>query len=401
VKGPESAVRVTDHVFWVGAIDWGIRNFHGYETRRGTTYNAYLVMADKVTLIDTVKASFAAEMLSRVASVIEPGKIDYIVSNHAEMDHTGSLPRTIEVTKPERVFASVMGAKALSSHFDLDIEVTPVKNGERLSLGDMNLQFIHTPMLHWPDSMVSYLAEDEILFSQDAFGMHLASTERFDDELPRDVLADEAAKYYANILLPFSPLIAKLLESLPTLGLSIKTVAPDHGPIWRTRFGEILTWYSTWAAQQPTKKAVIVYDTMWNSTDMMARALCDGLVKGGVSVNVMPLGPCHRSDVATAVMNAGALLVGSPTINNGIFPTVADVMTSLKGLKPKNLIGAAFGSFGWSGEAVTHLNELLKAMNVELVSEGVKANYVPDAPALDECYSLGTAVAERLKERCK
>ncbi len=401
MKGPESAVRVTDHVFWVGAIDWGIRNFHGYETNRGTTYNAYLVMADKVTLIDTVKAPFADEMLSRIASVVEPERIDYIVSNHAEMDHTGSLPRTIEATKPERVFASVMGAKALSSHFDLGVEITPVKNGEGLNLGNMKLTFIHTPMLHWPDSMVSYLAEAKTLFSQDAFGMHLASTERFDDEIADAVLLDEAARYYANILLPFSPLIAKLLESLPTLGLSIKTVAPDHGPIWRMSFGDVLKWYSTWAAQQPTKKAVIVYDTMWKSTDAMARALCDGLVKRGVSVNVMPLASCHRSDVATAVMQAGALLVGSPTINNNIFPTVADVMTYLKGLKPKNLVGAAFGSFGWSGEAVSHLNELLKSMNVELVSDGVKANYVPDAEALNQCNSLGTAVAERLKERCQ
>ncbi len=401
MNGPESAVKVTDHVFWVGAIDWGIRNFHGYETGRGTTYNAYLVMADKVTLIDTVKAPFADEMLSRIASVVEPKRIDYIVSNHAEMDHSGALPRTIEVVKPERVFASVMGAKALSSHFDLGIEITKVKNGEGLSLGNMKLTFIHTPMLHWPDSMVSYLAEAKTLFSQDAFGMHLASTERFDDEIADAVLLDEAARYYANILLPFSPLIAKLLESLPTLGLSIKTVAPDHGPIWRTRFADVLKWYSTWAAQQPTEKAVIVYDTMWKSTGMMARALCDGLVEGDISVNVMPLASCHRSDVATAVMQAGALLVGSPTINNNIFPTVADVMTYLKGLKPKNLVGAAFGSFGWSGEAVSHLNELLKSMNVELVSDGVKANYVPDAEALNHCNSLGRAVAERLKERCQ
>jgi len=401
LKGSFKATQITDSIYWVGAIDWGIRNFHGYETSRGTTYNAYLVLADKVTLMDTVKAPFVDEMLSRIASVIEPEKIDYIVSNHSEMDHSGALPRTIEVVKPEKVFASVMGAKALSSHFGPDLEITPVKNGEGLSLGNMQLTFVHTPMLHWPDSMVSYLAEEEILFSQDGFGMHLASTERFDDELPRDVQAEEAAKYYANILLPLSPLVAKLLESLPTLGLSIKTVAPDHGPIWRTNFDQILTWYSTWAAQQPTRRAVIAYDTMWKSTDMMARAICDGLVKCGVSVNVMPLESCHRSDVATAVMHAGALLLGSPTINNGIFPTVADVMTYLKGLKPKNLVGAAFGSFGWSGEAVPQLNEMLKSMNVELLSDGVKVNYVPDAPALDECYALGRSVGDMLNRRCK
>ncbi|MCD6328651.1 FprA family A-type flavoprotein [bacterium] len=376
-----------------------MRNFHGYQTRRGTTYNAYLVMADKITLIDTVKGPFADEMLSRIASVIEPEKIDYIISNHAEFDHTGALPRTIQVAKPTKVFASVMGVKVLSNLFDLDIDVTPVKNGESLSLGNMNLSFIHTPMLHWPESMVTYLAEDEILFSQDAFGMHLASTERFDDELPYDVIAEEAAKYYANILLPFSPLITKLLKSLPTLGLSFKIVAPTHGPIWRKSFSDILNWYSNWAEQQPSMRAVIVYDTMWNSTDIMARAICDGLAEGGASVSTMPLGSTHRSDVATAVMHAGALILGSPTINNGIFPSIAETMTYLKGLKPKNLIGAAFGSFGWSGEAVGHLNELLKSMNVRLISDGIKASYVPNADALEKCRALGKAVAERLKER--
>jgi flavorubredoxin len=400
LHGPFRATRLADNVYWVGAIDWGIRNFHGYKTSRGTTYNAYLVLADKITLVDTVKAPFAEEMLSRIASVIAPEKIDYIVSNHAEMDHSGALPKTIEAVKPEKVFASVMGAKALSSHFRLGLEVTPVQNGESLSLGNMNLSFIHTPMLHWPDSMVSYLAEEEILFSQDAFGMHLASTERFSDEICRDILVDEAARYYANILLPLSPLVAKLLESLPTLGLSFKIVAPDHGPIWRSGFQEVLSWYSTWAAQQFTMKAVIVYDTMWNSTELMARAACDGLVKSGVSVSVMPLQSSHRSDVATTVMQAGALIVGSPTINNGVFPSVADVMTYLKGLKPKNLVGAAFGSFGWSGEAVGHLNELLTSMKVELVTDGVKANYVPSAAALDQCFSLGQVIAERLKEKC-
>ncbi|HUT04298.1 MAG TPA: flavodoxin domain-containing protein [bacterium] len=400
MKGPESAVRVTDHVYWVGAIDWGIRNFHGYLTSRGTTYNAYLVLADRITLIDTVKAPFVDEMLARIASVVELDKIDYIISNHSEMDHTGALPGTIEAVKPERVFASVMGAKAISSHFELGREVVPVKNGESLSLGNMSLTFVHTPMLHWPDSMLSYLAEDEVLFCQDAFGMHLASTERFDDEIGKDVLVDEAAKYYANILLPFSPLVTKLIESLPTLGLMLKTVAPDHGPIWRAGFENVLRLYSEWAAQRPSMKAVVLFDTMWHSTEMMANALCEGLKEGGASVHVMPLGSCHRSEVATAVMQAGALLVGSPTMNNNIFPSVADVLTYLKGLKPKNLLGAAFGSFGWSGEAVGHINDFLRAMKVELVSEGVKSNYVPNRESLDECYSLGTDLARKMKERC-
>lgn len=401
MKGLYKAVKVTDNVYWVGAIDWGIRDFHGYQTSRGTTYNAYLILADKITLIDTVKAPFIDEMFARIASVVEPDRIDYIVSNHSEMDHTGALPPTIEAVKPERVFASVMGARAIAGHFEaLGSEVIPVKNGESLSLGNMGLTFVHTRMLHWPDSMFSYLAEDEILFSQDAFGMHLASTERFDDEIGRDVLAEEAAKYYANILLPFSPLVTKLIESLPTLGLKLKVVAPDHGPIWRSGFENVLRLYSEWAAQRPSMKAVVLFDTMWHSTEMMAGAVCEGLRDGGASVSVMPLQSCHRSDVATAVMEAGAIVVGSPTMNNNIFPSVADVMTYLKGLKPKNLLGASFGSFGWSGEAVGQINELLKAMRVELVSDGVRCNYVPNHKSLDECYSLGADLAHKMKERC-
>lgn len=399
MKGPFQAIRITDKVYWVGAIDWGIRNFHGYLTSMGTTYNAYLVMADKITLIDTVKAPFMNEMLSRISSVVQPEKIDYIISNHSEMDHTGALPSTVKATNPEKVFASIMGAKALNAHFGPSLEPVPLKDGEALSLGNMHMSFVHTPMLHWPDSMVSYLAEEKVLFSQDAFGMHLASTERFDDELPDSLLEHEAAKYYANILLPFSPLISKLLTKLPTLNLDIDLVAPDHGPIWRSGFDDVLSWYSTWSAQKPTQNAVVVYDTMWQSTALMARAICDGLMAEGLSVSVLPLESSHRSDLATAVLRAGAILVGSPTINNNMFPTVADAMTYLKGLKPRNLVGAAFGSYGWSGESVGQLTDVLKSMGVELVGEGLKVNYVPEAAALEECSSLGTAVAEKVKER--
>jgi flavorubredoxin len=391
---------VTDAVYWVGAIDWGIRNFHGYATSRGTTYNAYLVLADKITLIDTVKAPFKDEMLCRIASVIEPAKIDYIISNHSEMDHSGCLPEVIEQLRPERVFASENGVKALHDHFHGLGEIVPVRDSESLSLGNMNVHFTETRMLHWPDSMFTYLAEEELLFSQDAFGMHLASTERFDDEIADDVLEYEAAKYYANILLPFSSFVTKLLDRVGKLGIPIKIIAPDHGPIWRKNVQEILTLYGKWAAQDRHRKAIIVYDTMWQSTALMARAICDGLVSGNTNARVMPLGSCHRSDVATEMLDAGALIVGSPTINNTLFPTVADVMTYLKGLKPRNLIGAVFGSFGWSGEAVKQLKEILTEMKVELIAEGVTARYVPDDRVLAECFSLGALVAERLKERC-
>ncbi len=393
------AVKVTDRVYWVGVIDWALRNFHGYTTREGSTYNAYLILADKVTLIDTVKAPYREELLARVASVIDPRKIDYVVSNHSEMDHSGSLAWVIEVVKPEKVLASVMGAKALKEHFHWDVEVVPVKSGDEVDLGGMKLSFIETRMLHWPDSMFSYLEGEEVLFSQDAFGMHLASSELFADELDRGLLEREAATYYANILLPYSPLVLKLLARVRETGLKPRVVATDHGPIWRR--GEDIAWilglYERWALQKPTKKAVVVYDTMWGSTALMARTLADGLAAGGAQVKLMPLEGSHRSDVAAEILDAGALLVGSPTLNNNLFPSVADILTYLRGLRPQNLIGAAFGSYGWSGESVKQVREVLEAMKVEVVGE-VKSKYVPTREVLQECYSLGLQIAQRLVE---
>ncbi|MEJ2745116.1 MAG: FprA family A-type flavoprotein, partial [bacterium] len=319
-----NAVKISERVYWVGAIDWSIRDFHGYSTRRGTTYNAYLVMGEKVILVDTVRAPFKDELLSRIASVVDPKRIDYIISNHSEMDHSGCLAKLIELVQPERVFASAMGVKTLTDHFNLGQGIQVVKDGERIRLGNVDLVFAETRMLHWPDSMVTYLPDDALLFSQDAFGMHLASSERFDDEISGDLLKFEAGKYYANILMPFSALVAKLPEKLKQNGIAPKIIAPDHGPIWRRGVATILEWYERWAARRPARKAVIVYDTMWGSTHRMARAIEEGLTDGGVSTKLLKLGANHRSDAATELLDAGALLVGSPTINNGIFPTVAD-----------------------------------------------------------------------------
>ena len=396
---PYNAIRVSEHVYWVGAIDWAIRDFHGYATERGTTYNAYLILADKVTLIDGVKAPFRGELLARIASVIDPKRIDYIVSNHAEMDHSGCLPEVIQAVQPEKVFASTLGVKALGEHFAFCEELTPVKDGEVLSLGNLHLTFVETRMVHWPDSMFTFLAEDGVLFSNDGFGMHLAGTERFDDEIDSAMLEQQAAKYYANILLPFSPIILKLLEKVGGLHLELRCVAPDHGPVWREHFQKVMAWYARWATQQRANRAVLVYDTMWQSTATMAQAVAEGLVAGGTPARLLPLSGSHRSDVASELLDAGALLVGTPTLNNNVFPTVADVLTYLKGLKPLHLHGAAFGSFGWSGEAIAHVNEILTAMHVTLVSEGVKVKYVPDAAALAQCYTLGQHVAHALKFR--
>jgi flavorubredoxin len=399
MKGAFEAVKVTERVYWVGAIDWTMRDFHGYETRWGSTYNAYLITGDHVTLIDTVKAPFMEEMLSRIASVVDPTEIRTVISNHAELDHSGCLPEVIRAVHPETVIASANGKKALAEHFHWSQEVRVAGDGERLNLGNAALQFVETRMLHWPDSMFTLLEGDDILFSNDAFGMHIASSERFTDELDPFICKREAAKYYANILLPFSHLVTKLLDKMRSLNLHPRIIAPDHGPIWREQPEQILNYYSEWAAQRPKKKAILLYDTMWGSTARMAQAIGDALLAAGVRVKMLPLGAAHRTDLATEILDAGALLVGSPTMNSQILPTIADAMTYLKGLRPRNLIGAAFGSHGWSGEAVKHLEGMLAEMGVEIAREGLRVKYVPNAEALSACRSFGADVATKLKEK--
>ncbi len=395
-----TAVKIAGNIHWVGAVDWGLPDFHGYQTGRGSTYNAYLVVDEKIALVDTVKAPFMDEMLARVASVVPPGDVDYIVSNHSEMDHSGGLPRAVEVIKPEKVFASVMGQKALAGHFG-DLGVTAVKDGETLALGARKIQFLETRMLHWPDSMMSYLLPDKILFSQDGFGMHLASGARFADELDPWVVEFEAAKYYANILLPFSPIVLKLLERVKSAGLEFSMIAPDHGPIWRKDVGHLPALYAKWATQRPEARVVITFDTMWRSTTTMAEAIAEGVANEGVAVKVLPLGTRHRSDVMTDLLCAGGLLVGTPTMNNQMFPTVADFLTYAKGLRPKNLVGAAFGSFGWSGEGAKDVYKHLVEMKVELLSDPLECRYVPTAEDLARCRAFGETVALKVKERAR
>ena len=395
------AVKITENVWWVGAIDWGLKEFHGYTTHRGTTYNAYLVMADKITLIDTVKAPFKQEMYSRIKSVIgDITKIDIIVSDHAEMDHSGALPEVMEEVKPEAVYASTLGVKALDAHFGIGSKLTAVKTGDAISLGNMNLQFVETRMLHWPDSMFAYLPEEKVLFSQDGFGMHFATEKLWAEDNYWPDMEREMAKYYANILLPYAPQAIKLLEVFPTLGLDVAVIAPDHGPCWH---GDLLLkpleLYAKWAAQVPTKKAVVFFDTMWHSTEKMAMEIADGIRAAGADVRVMPLEAYNRSDVAAEILDAGALVAGSPTINNEMYPRMADVLTYIKGLRPQNKIGAAFGSFGWSGESVAKINEYLEAMKVELIHPGLKIKYIPTEEALVQCFELGKLVGEKLLER--
>ncbi len=391
------AVKISDSVYWVGARDWKVRDFHGYLTSRGSTYNAFLIIDEKITLIDTVKAPYKNELLKRISSIIEPEKIDYIVSLHSEMDHSGSLPDVIKLVKPEKIYTSKMGVKTLKEHFDFNIELTQVGNGEKISLGKNSLIFYETRMLHWPESMISYLPEEKILFSQDGFGMHLCTYQIYADEIDWSILYYEAKKYYANILLPYSKLILKLLNTINELGLEINILAPDHGPIWRKDIDKYVSWYEKWAKQEPEKKAVIYFATMWGSTELMARAIGEGLSSQGIDVKIMPHSGSHRSDVITELLCAGGICIGAPTINNNMFPAVADILSYIKGLKPQNLKGFAFGSYGWSGEGATQVQNILKEMKVETVRDEIKIKYVPNDEDLKLCYEAGKELGNLLK----
>ncbi len=390
-------IEIAKDIYWVGAVDWNIRDFHGYSTDSGTTYNAYLIMDEKVTLIDTVKKEFVDELISMISQIIDPKKIDYVISNHTEMDHSGGLPRVMhKIGEDKPLYCSKMGVKNLSRHFQQKWNYQPVQDGGELSLGKKTLSFLETRMLHWPDSMFTYVKEDRVLFSSDAFGQHYAGPERFDDEIGGTIMP-HAMKYFANILLLYSPLILKLVDRVKKLGLPIDMICPDHGIMWRKNPAKIINAYVEWATQKPRKKAVVVYDTMWHSTKKMAEAIVAGLSEEGVQAVPMHLRSWHRSDVITAILDAGAVIVGSPTLNNGLFPTVSDFLTYMKGLKPKNKIAAAFGSYGWSGEAVKLINKQLEEMKFELVDPGLKMQYVPDDQGIDACYQLGKKIGRALK----
>lgn len=392
-------LEIAKDVYWVGAIDWNIRDFHGYSTYQGTTYNAYLIVDDKITLIDAVKKEFADQLIEKIGKIVDPKKIDYVVSNHTEMDHSGGLARVMHrVGEDKPLFCSKMGHKNLRKHFAHKWNYNPVESGEELSLGKRTLTFLETRMLHWPDSMFSYLKEDRILFSSDAFGQHYAGLERFDDEIGEAIMP-HAKKYFANILLPYSSLVLKLVEQVTKMGLALDMICPDHGIMWRKDPAKIINAYVQWSKQEPARKALVVYDTMWHSTERMAEAVVEALGREGVNAQPMHLRCRHRSDIMTEVLDAGAVIVGSPTINNGLFPTVSDFLTYMKGLKPQNKIGAAFGSYGWSGEAVGLINKELEAMKFSVVDPGLKIQYVPDDQGLEACYDLGKKVAQALPKK--
>ncbi len=399
------AVKLAKDVYWVGAVDWTLRDFHGYTTSRGTTYNAYLIIDERPTLIDVVKRGFFDELVFNIEEVIPLRELKYVVLNHMEPDHTGVLTQMLKEAPQAELVASQRCEPALSKYHKLDRQALKVKTGDELLLGSRKLRFIEVPMLHWPDSMMTYLVDEDILFSSDAFGQHLATATRFDDQCDLEVLMYEAAKYYANIILPYSSLVLNKLNELEKLQLNIKLLAPGHGVIWRAHITDIVESYKYWASASSTNKVVIVYDTMWGSTEQMAKAVMEGVANEGVEVQLYHLRKSEWSHIIKELMDAKALLVGTPTLNNTTFPTVAGFLNHVRGLFTRYLkrvgvekkrFALAFGSYGWSGEAVKEVGKQLEEMGFEVLPP-LSIQYLPSREEIRSLVEFGRKVAEKVK----
>jgi len=390
------SVEIKPGIYWVGGIDWNLRDFHGYETRRGSTYNSYLIIDEKTVLVDTVKNYLLDEMLSRIREIVDPSQIDYLISNHVEMDHSGGISGVLKFAPRARVITSPQGQKGLRRHFKIDWDFQVVKSGETMKIGRRTLQFFLTPMVHWPDSMATYVPQEKLLLPNDAFGQHIATAARFDDQIGWDIVHEEAARYYANIVLPYGEQVKKALDTLS--GLNIEMIAPSHGLIWRRFLPHILEAYQRWAKNESDKKALIVYDSMWGSTERMAYSLREGLEAGDVPVTMRSLKTNHISDIMTDVLLSKLILVGSPTLNSGMLPTVGAFLTYLKGLRPKGRLGFAFGSYGWGGQAVGEVEKVLRELNWQIPVSGVNLLYVPDDEELDGVKEQGSQLAKIVKQ---
>ncbi len=386
-------VTLAEGIHWVGVVDWNLRDFHDFTTRRGTTYNAYLIEDEKIVLVDTVKHMFSEELLCNIQKLVD---LDIIV-NHVEMDHSSSLPMVAKQAKNATIIASERGKEAIIEHYGSDFKIQTVKTGDELKLGKRTLKFVEAPMLHWPDSMFTYVVEDKILMPNDAFGQHLASGQRFDDEVDQHVLMEEATIYYANILMALGPLIARKIQEVVQMGISPAMIAPSHGIIWRSNPSKIIKAYLDWSAGVSKQKIVIVYDTMWGSTDKMARSIAEGAISEGVEVKLLKLRASDNTEALTEILDAKAVLVGSPTINNGVFPTLGSFLTYVTGLKPKDKLWCFFGSFGWGGGAVRGMTEIAKKAGFKVHESGLEIKYVPDHEDLKKCFELGKQIATQIK----
>lgn len=393
-------VEIKKGVHWVGVVDWELRLFHGHElsTHRGSSYNSYLIVDEKVALVDTVWEPFADQLIENIRQVVDPAKIDIVVANHSEVDHSGGLPAVMRHCPNAEVIVSKRGLESVEGHYHQPWNFRAVKTGDKVSLGETEMVFVEAPMLHWPDSMFTYLAGRDLLMPNDAFGQHYATAFRFNDQVNQAELYEEAIKYYANILTPFSPMVAKKIDEVLALKLPVDMIAPSHGVIWRDNPLQIVEKYQAWAAQKPQPRAVILFDTMWHGTRMMAEAVCDGLADEGVDSKVIHVAVTDRNDALTEVFQARTVVVGSPTVNNQPLPTIAPILYDLKGLKFRNKLAGAFGCYGWSGESVGQITEWLKGCKFEFVGEGIRAKWRPKAEDLEACRKYGRELGAATKK---
>jgi anaerobic nitric oxide reductase flavorubredoxin len=393
--------KINDSVKWVGKIDWELRTFHGeeYSTHRGSSYNSYLVQDEKTVLIDTVFAPFAKEYVANLKKEIDLNKIDYIIVNHAEPDHSGALPELMREIPNTPIYCTANAVKSIKGHYHQDWNFVEVKTGDKLNIGSKDIIFIEARMLHWPDSMFSYLTGDSILFSNDAFGQHYASELMYNDLVDQAELYQEAIKYYANILTPFSKLVEKKIEEVVALNVPVSMICPSHGIIWRENPLQIVTKYMEWAKDYQENQVTIIYDTMWDATKRMGEAIAAGIKSANpdITIKLYNTAKADKNDVITEVYKSKAIFVGSSTINKGILHSVAGALEQIKGLGFKNKKAAAFGSYGWSGESVPMITEELKKAGFEVIDNGVKALWNPDKESLDKCFDLGKQFGEALK----
>lgn len=393
-------MEVVEGIYWVGTVDWDVRLFHGfhYSTPRGTSYNSYLILDEKKALVDTVYSPFAEEMLGRIGDVIEPADIDYLIINHTEVDHSGSLRRILDVAPNTRVICGPRAVEPIKRYFKPDRELRVVKNGEELKLGKRTLRFVEAPILHWPDTIFTYVVEDGLLLPNDAFGQHIASLERWAEQYNSEVVMRESARYFVNIVSPYSRAVLQKLDELGKLGVEPKLIAPSHGLMWRNP-STIVEAYSRWAKGAADDSVIVLYDTMWKSTEMMARSILDGVASEGLEAKLFFAPVSDWTDVLTDIFFAKGLLVGSSTINNGMLPHILPFLDELRGLRiGKGKLASAFGSYGWSGEAVKEIIDALRKAHFGIYESQLRFKWRPEAEELRQCYEFGRAFARAVKE---
>jgi len=390
-------ITISEGVYWVGVIDWNLREFHGYRTGRGSTYNSYLILDEKKCVVDTVKTPFTSEFIAKIKELTALEEIDYIVSNHLELDHAGAVAELAKVCPKAKILATGQWIEGAQKYFGPDLPVQQVHTGDKIPLGKNTLTFIEAPMLHWPDSMFTYLPEQEILMPNDAFGQHYATSQHFDDQAPESVLMEEALRYYANILQPFSPLILKMLTRITEMQLKFKVIAPSHGVIWRKSPGKIVDAYQRWADGEANQEAVIVYDTMWGSTEIIGRKIAEGIMKEDVPVSILSLKENDPGDIITAIFKAKAVALGAPVLNNLPFPEMVKLFIFLKGLKPKNKIWALFGSYGWNKGILPQFSEEIKAAGFQMPLPVFETRFRPDPEEEKTAQEFGQQLAKLIK----